>query len=135
MLTLFTAEKDKQSILAKTFLDKAGVSYIERDIIQEHPNIDELQHYIDISGHSFFSFLRTKGFFGAFAIGERLGMMRDDLRVAFIAASGKMVRRPLLVGDTFVLFGFLENDWLQNLKLIRQEQGIHPRSISENSND
>ena len=43
---------------------------------------------------------------------ERLDAgMGDDDAFALLASNGMMVRRPIVVGDGFALFGFNEKDW------------------------
>ena len=37
--------------------------------------------------------------------------MDDDEAIALLATDGMLVKRPLLVGERFVLVGFKEADW------------------------
>ena len=39
--------------------------------------------------------------------------MTDDEQYELLASDGMLVRRPILVGDGFVLFGFQEADWAE----------------------
>ena len=123
MLTLLIAEKDKKCDSAVKFLDAAGVKYAKRDIIADRPSVDELKKWIEMSGASAFAFLRSGGFLlGGGLIAERMAMMNDESRVAYLTATGKIIRRPLLVGETFVLIGFDESTWLRRIKQIKSEQ-------------
>jgi arsenate reductase len=42
--------------------------------------------------------------------------MSEDEMYALLATDGMLVKRPILVGDDFVLVGFKEADWAQALK-------------------
>ncbi len=123
MLTLLTAPKDKWCRRAVEFLDANGIKYANRDIIEDHPTIDELRKWMEMSGLSAFAFLHSGGFrLSALAIGERLAMLNEESRLAYIAATGKIVRRPILVGESFVLVGFDDIVWARKLNTIKSEQ-------------
>ena len=42
--------------------------------------------------------------------------MSEDEKLALLASDGMLVKRPLLVGDDFVLVGFKESDWSGKIK-------------------
>ena len=39
----------------------------------------------------------------------------EDEQIALLAADGMLVKRPLVIGDGFVLTGFREAEWLEKL--------------------
>ena len=41
--------------------------------------------------------------------------MSEDEQLALLATNGMLVKRPLVVGDDFVLTGFKENEWAEKL--------------------
>ena len=41
--------------------------------------------------------------------------MTEDEQFALLATDGMLVKRPLLVGETFVLTGFREAEWSEKL--------------------
>ena len=41
--------------------------------------------------------------------------MSEDGQFALLASDGMLVKRPLLIGDDFVLTGFRENEWAEKL--------------------
>ena len=41
--------------------------------------------------------------------------MSEDEQFALLATDGMVVKRPLLVGDSFVLTGFKESEWVEKL--------------------
>ena len=42
--------------------------------------------------------------------------MSDEEQYALLATDGMLVKRPMMVGDDFVLVGFKEADWEDKLK-------------------
>lgn len=47
---------------------------------------------------------------------DKLPNMSEDDQFALLATDGMLVKRPLLVGEDFVLTGFREADWEAVLK-------------------
>ncbi len=47
---------------------------------------------------------------------DKLPKMSEDEMLSFLATDGMLVKRPLLVGDDFVLVGFKETEWAEHLK-------------------
>ena len=47
---------------------------------------------------------------------DKLANMSEDEQLDLLASDGMMVRRPILVGDDFVLFGFRPAQWEEALK-------------------
>ena len=49
--------------------------------------------------------------FNTLGLKEKLPTMSEDEQFALLATDGMLVKRPILVGDDFVFFGFKEADW------------------------
>ena len=49
-------------------------------------------------------------------LSKKLPDMSEDEQLALLATNGMLVKRPLLVGDDFVLTGFKEVEWAEKLK-------------------
>ena len=43
--------------------------------------------------------------------------MSKEEMIQLLASDGMLVKRPLLIGDDFVLIGFKEADWTKSLSL------------------
>ena len=50
------------------------------------------------------------------ALKEKLPEMSEDEMLKLLATDGMLVKRPLLVGNDFVLVGFKEAEWAERLK-------------------
>jgi arsenate reductase len=42
--------------------------------------------------------------------------MSEDEQISLLATDGLLVKRPILVGDDFVLTGFRQQEWDEKLK-------------------
>ena len=99
------------------WLDENGVSYTFRDIKMENPTCEELSAWHRRSGLPLKRFFNTSGLlYKSMALKEKLPTMNEDEMLKRLAADGMLVKRPLLVGDDFVLVGFKEAEWESCLK-------------------
>ena len=102
---------------AKAFLDQAGVSYELRDIKLQKPSQEELRRWQAESGLPLKKFFNTSGLqYRALELAKRLPQMSEDEQFALLASDGMLVKRPLLIGDGFVLTGFRQGEWEAKLK-------------------
>ena len=102
---------------AQKWLDENGGSYTFRDIKMEHPTYEELSEWHRRSGLPLKKFFNTSGLrYKSMALKEKLPTMSEDEMLKLLAADGMLVKRPLLVGDDFVLLGFKEAAWAERLK-------------------
>lgn len=102
---------------AKAFLDSCGVEYTLRDIKQENPTRRELAQWHTLSGLPLKKFFNTSGLqYKALGLKERLPAMSEEEQLDLLAADGMLVKRPILVGENFVLVGFKQDQWEGVLK-------------------
>ena len=97
---------------AKAFLDQAGIPYVLRDIKTENPTEQELRAWHTLSGLPLKKFFNTSGLqYRALELTKKLPTMTEDEQFALLASDGMLVKRPLLIGDDFVLVGFKQAEW------------------------
>ena len=61
-------------------------------------------------------FFNTSGLqYKALALKDKLPGMSEDEQFALLATDGMLVKRPILVGEDFVLVGFREAEWAARL--------------------
>jgi len=102
---------------AQKWLDENGISYTFRDIKMEHPTYNELTAWHRRSGLPLKRFFNTSGLlYKSMGLKDKLPQMSEDEMLKRLAADGMLVKRPLLVGDDFVLVGFKEAEWESRLK-------------------
>ncbi len=102
---------------AKKWLDDNGIEYELRDIKTENPTLDELALWHEKSGLPLKKFFNTSGLlYKSMELKDKLPGMSEEEMLQLLATDGMLVKRPLLVGDEFVLVGFREADWAERLK-------------------
>ena len=101
---------------AKKFLDDRDVSYTERRIKEENPTVDELRTWRRTGGLPLKKFFNTSGIqYRALELKDKLPVMGEEEQLALLASDGMLVKRPILVGDGFVLTGFRQSEWEEKL--------------------
>ena len=101
---------------ALKWLDDHSVKYELIDIKENHPDKETLREYYARSGMPLKRFWNTSGIpYREMGLSRKLPEMSEEEQLALLATNGMMVKRPLLVGDDFVLTGFKENEWTEKL--------------------
>ena len=101
----------------QAYLDARGTAYEIRDIKLENPSEEELRQWWKTSGLPLKKFFNTSGLqYKALGLKDKLPTMSEDEQIALLATDGMLVKRPLLVGDDFVLTGFRQQEWDEKLK-------------------
>ena len=102
---------------AQAYLDAQGTAYEFRDIKLENPSEEELRQWWKASGLPLKKFFNTSGLqYKALGLKDKLPTMSEDEQIDLLATDGMLVKRPLLVGDDFVLTGFRQQEWDEKLK-------------------
>jgi len=102
---------------AKAWLDEQGADYTARDIKLENPSAGELRQWWQASGLSLKRFFNTSGLqYKALGLKDKLPAMSEEEQLQLLASDGMLVKRPILVGDGFVLTGFRAAEWEAKLK-------------------
>ena len=102
---------------ARAWLDAQGISYQLRAIKLENPTEDELRTWWKASGLPLKKFFNTSGLqYKALGLKDKLPAMTEEEQFALLATDGMLVKRPILVGDGFVLTGFRQAEWEEKLK-------------------
>lgn len=103
-------------VKALKWLDANGVTYEERPIIEENPTYEELKEWYQKSGLPLKKFFNTSGLlYKEMQLKDRLPGMSEEEQLKLLATNGKLVKRPLVVGDDFVLTGFKEAEWNEKM--------------------
>lgn len=101
---------------AKAWLDERGVAYEARNIKEENPTAEELKAWQEKSGLPLKKFFNTSGLaYKALGLKDRLPTMSEEEQYQLLASDGMLVKRPLVAGEDFVLVGFREAQWQEQL--------------------
>ena len=102
---------------AQKWLDEQGTAYAVRHIKEDNPTREELELWWKGSGLPLKRFFNTSGLqYKALELKDKLPSMTEEEQLALLATDGMLVKRPILVGEGFVLSGFKEAEWEAALK-------------------
>lgn len=101
---------------AKKFLDERSADYTQRHIKEEKPSVEELRAWWKESGLPLKKFFNTSGMqYRELGLKDKLSGMSEEEQLNLLAGDGMLVKRPILVGDGFVLTGFRQDEWEEKL--------------------
>lgn len=101
---------------AKKWLDSHNIEYTGRHIKEQNPTEEELKMWHKKSGLPLKRFFNTSGqLYRGMGLKDRLADMSEEEQYKILATDGMLVKRPLIVGDDFVLPGFREKEWEERL--------------------
>mgnify|MGYP003291830655 FL=1 len=97
---------------ALKWLEEHNVAFEERPIVEQNPTYEELKAWHQMSGMPLKKFFNTSGLlYKEMQLKDKLPQMSEDEQLQLLATNGKLVKRPLVVGENFVLTGFKESEW------------------------
>ncbi len=103
-------------IKALKWLEEHKVVFDERPIVEENPTYDELKDWYEKSGLPLKKFFNTSGLiYKDMGLKDKLPTMSEDEQLKLLATNGMSVKRPLVVGEDFVLTGFREKEWEEKM--------------------
>lgn len=101
---------------ALKWLEDHNVSFDERAIKEENPTYEELREWYVKSGLPLKKFYNTSGIiYKDMGLKDKTPTMSEEEQLRLLATDGMLVKRPLVVGDKFVLTGFREKEWEEHL--------------------
>ena len=101
---------------AKKWLQDHSVEFEDRHIVEENPTQEELKEWHKKSGLPLKRFFNTSGMiYRQEGLKDKLPTMSEEEQYALLATNGMLVKRPLIIGEDFVLVGFKEADWSEVL--------------------
>ncbi|MEG0431321.1 MAG: arsenate reductase family protein [Anaerovoracaceae bacterium] len=96
------------------WLDDRGIEYEYKDISLENPNAEELGEFYKKSGLEIKRFFNTSGLkYRELNLKDRLIDMDEKEKLELLGTDGMLVKRPLVIGENFVLTGFKEVEWTE----------------------
>ena len=97
-------------------LEERGIEHTVLDIKSEHPDEEALRRYHALSKLPLKRFFNTSGIqYREQELSKKLPDLSEDAQFRLLASDGMLVKRPLVVGEDFVLTGFKESEWEEKL--------------------
>ena len=101
---------------AKKWLDDNKIEYKLRDIKEDNPSLEELTAWYKKSGLPLKKFFNTSGLlYKSMELKDKLPTMSVEEQLKLLATDGMLVKRPLVIEESFVLVGFKESEWREKL--------------------
>lgn len=101
---------------AQKWLNDNKIPYELRDIKLDKPTLAELAEWCNASGLPLKKFFNTSGLlYKSLDLKNKLPSMSDTEMLSLLSTDGMLVKRPLLIGDNFVLVGFRESEWSEKI--------------------
>ena len=111
-LKVLVYRKCSTCLKALKWLEVNQVVFDERPIKEENPPYEELKAWYEMSGLPLKKFFNTSGIlYKQMNLKDKLKEMSEDEQLKLLATDGMLVKRPLVIGDGFVLTGFKEKEW------------------------
>lgn len=102
---------------AKKWLEINGFKFEDRHIVEDNPKREELKKWLDKSGMPLKKFFNTSGMkYRELGLKDKLQTISEEEALEILASDGMLVKRPVLIGDDFVITGFREKEWEEKLK-------------------
>ena len=97
---------------AKKWLDENNVEYETRDIKLDNPTLNELTEWYKMSGIPLRKFFNTSGLlYKSLDLKNKLPNMSEGEMLELLSGDGMLVKRPIIVGDDYVILGFKEEEY------------------------
>lgn len=106
---------------AMKWLDEHEIEYEDRHIVENNPTFEELKEWIKLSGLETKKFFNTSGnLYKEMNLSKKLKdkELSEDEQIKLLATDGMLVKRPIVVGEDFVLVGFRDESlWEEALNI------------------
>ena len=97
---------------AKAWLEGNGVAFDDRHIVENNPTAEELKAWWEKSGLPLKKFFNTSGLlYKELQLKDKIPTMTEEEQIELLSTNGMLVKRPLIIGEDFVLVGFKEAEW------------------------
>ena len=112
MYTFYEYPKCSTCRKAKAELNQLGLDVESINIKENPPSAQFLKELLAGSDLELKKFFNTSGLvYKELKLSEKLPAMSEEEQIALLATNGKLVKRPLVVTDSFVLVGFKPDEW------------------------
>lgn len=102
---------------ASKWLKENNIDIESRHIVENNPTVEELTSWIERSKLPVTKFFNTSGnVYKEQNLKEKVKTESKEELIKILATNGMVVKRPLVIGDDFVLIGFKEDEWAAQLE-------------------
>ena len=92
---------------AKKWLTEQGTAFECRHIVENHPTVEELKQWHQMSGLPIKRLFNTSGLvYKSMGLKDKLPNMTEDQQLRLLSTDGMLVKRPVIIVGDRVWFGF-----------------------------
>lgn len=114
MITFIWYPKCSTCKKAKDWLEKNHITYKERHIVENHPNLEELRLWYSSNLYELKKYFNTSGnLYKEMNLKEKLPKMSEEEQLKLLSTNGMLVRRPIIISKKGILIGFKEKEWTE----------------------
>lgn len=104
---------------AKNYLDKENIKYELREIKEKTPTVKEISSWINKYNIDINKIFNTSGLiYRDLNLKDKLSSMSIEDKINLLSNNAMLIKRPILVLDNKILFGFKEKEWQEIVKEI-----------------
>ena len=104
-------------IKAKKWLVENNLDFEDRHIVENNPTKEELKAWLHKSGLPINKFFNSSGkLYKEMNLKDKVKTSSEEELLDILSSNGMIVKRPIVVGEDFVLVGFKEEQWAEKLK-------------------
>ncbi len=101
---------------ALKWLDEHGIEHTRTDIVEHPPSKAKLDKVLKLAGVELRKLFNTSGqSYRGGGWKDKIATISKADALAALAADGKLIKRPLVLGDDFALIGFDAEQWADKL--------------------
>lgn len=101
---------------ALKWLDEQGIEHTRVDIVEHPPSVAKLERALQLAGVELRKLFNTSGqSYRGGGWKDKLATISKADALAALAADGKLIKRPLLLGPELALIGFNADEWANKL--------------------
>lgn len=85
--------------------------------MDQNPTYEELKEWYAKSGLPLKKFFNTSGLlYKELNLKDKLAEMSEEEQLQLLATNGMLVKRPLVIGEDYVLTGFKGSEWAEKMQ-------------------
>ena len=101
---------------AKKWLENHNIDFNDRNIISDRPTIFEITKWLEVTKLDIKKFFNTSGVkYRELDLKNNLENLSFEDKLRLLTSDSMLIKRPILIGDDFVLIGFKEDEWVDKL--------------------
>ncbi len=97
---------------AEYYLNKNNIEYRTQNIKENPPSIEELKYYLTLTDKTINQLFNTSGLiYKELNLKDKLKDLSEDEKLTLLSENGMLIKRPLLIGEDFLIIGFNQKEY------------------------